>query len=150
MTKLKNTTRRGTTIVESVFALSVSLTLILGMLDLSLAELQDNLLSEAARRLARAAALHGALGPPQVTAWGPTSIATNAGDGSAYAAIITPILATMTPANVQVSLAWPDGGNTLGQRVQVVLTYTHHSVIPLNIYGASLQLQAESTMLIQH
>ncbi len=142
--------RGGATLLESSIVLGVSLTLIFGMFDLSLVEFQDDLLSEAARRLARAAATHGALAAPQQTSWGPAAVSANGGDGSEYAAAIAPVLATIPPASVKIALAWLDGDNALGHRVQVQLSYTHAALTPFQVYGQSIALTAESTMLIQH
>ncbi len=148
--RIRRDRRRGATLLESTLVLGASLMLIFGMFDLSLVEFEDDLLSEAARRLARAAATHGALAPPQATAWGPTAIATTAGDGSSYAAVITPVLAMMPPGEVRLSITWPDGDNALGHRVEVTLSYTHAALTPIQVYGASCTLTARSVMLIQH
>jgi hypothetical protein len=137
-------------LVETAAVLGPCLILIFGMLDLALVELQSNILSEGARRLARQAALHGALAPPQFSSWGVTAIHGNAGDGSQYAAVIEPILATMSPSDVKIEIVWLDGGNAISQRVQVTLSYSHAAIIPINLYGKSCQLKAVSTMLIQH
>ena len=142
--------RHGATLVETAIVLGAVLILLLGMLDLALVEVQNNTLSEGARRLAAQRPRTVALASPQSTCWGSAVVQTNAGDGSQYAEVVTPILGTIVPADVSLGIQWLDGGNQLGQRVQVTLSMQHHSIIPINLYGSSCNLQAVSTMLIQH
>jgi Flp pilus assembly protein TadG len=142
--------RKGAVLVESAVVLMCFLVLVLGTLDYGLAVLRYNALSEAARRLARAAIIHGEMAAPETTCWGPTSYVGNAADGSEFATTVQPALVAMSAEQVNIQLEWPDGGNRLDQRVQVTVSYEHHSAIP-SIFGSStLQLRAASLMRIVH
>jgi Flp pilus assembly protein TadG len=142
--------RRGAAAVEAAIVLPVFLLIILGTLDLGLAVFHDNMLSAIARRTARQAIVHGALAPPQMTAWGPSSYAGTANDASAVALAVRPMLITMDPSLVQINVDWLDGGNQPDQRVRVTLTYQEQSVVPKFFGHAPIGLQAVSTMRILH
>ncbi len=65
--------------------LIVFLLILFGMLDLGLLVLDYNTMSEAARRLARVAIVHGQMAAPAQTVWGPDTVSGTAADGSDYA-----------------------------------------------------------------
>src|SRR5688572_30357725 len=93
--------RHGVAVIEAAIVISVFLVILLGTLDLGLAVLRYNVLSETSRRLARTASLRGERATPERTAWGPGTYTGNAGDRSEYAEAIDDILITMKPQNVQ-------------------------------------------------
>ena len=136
-------------IVEGAIVIGVFLTMLLGMLDLALANLQNNMLTEGAHRVARAAMVHGSMAPPEETAWGPTLYTGNAGDATEMAAAIQPVLGTMNPSQTKIRIEWPDGGNEPGQRVKVTVEYKHKSLFPF-LFGDHLHLNSMSVMRIAH
>ena len=142
--------RRGAVVVESAIVISVFLVILLGTLDLGLAVLRYNVLSEAARRMARTASVRGERAAPEHPVWGPNLYNGTAGDGSMYADSIENILVTMHPSDVQIKLEWLDGGNQTGQRVRVRLIMNHDTIIPFLFGAADLQLTARSVMRIEH
>ncbi|NQV28384.1 MAG: pilus assembly protein [Rhodopirellula sp.] len=139
--------RCGAVMVETAIVLSVFLLLILGTLDLGIATYRYNTLSQAARQGARQAIVHGKLAPPAMTAWGPATYTGTAGDGSVYAQAVSPMLVGFTLSNVTIKVEWPDGGNTLQQRVRYTVTTPYQ---PAFFFGSTSTLSAVSTMPIAH
>jgi len=142
--------RLGATAVECAVVLSAFFVILFGMLDLGLAVLDYNTLTEASRRLCRQAIVHGQLAAPQMTVWGPTTVSGTAADGTAYAQALSPELATFDLNNVQYTIAWPDGTNSVDSRVQVAVTYKYETMMPLILGTSQISLQAETTMDVQH
>ena len=143
-------TRHGVAAIESVILLSTLLMVLFVVFDFGLAAFQCNTLAATARRVARAASLHGAAAPPEQPAWGPTAYAGTASDNTEIAATAAPLLATMPSSEVTLSVTWPDGDIQENNRVRVRVAYTHHAWIPFLSVSDSLNLHAESTMPIVH
>jgi len=120
------------------------------LFDLGLAAFQYNTLSAIARRVARTAIVHGALAPPNQSAWGPSEYTGTAADSSEIAAAAAPLLVTMPNSAVTIDVTWPDGDNVANHRVSVTLQYVHYPIVPFLLLGNPLTLQAESTMYIAH
>lgn len=142
--------RRGATLVESAVVLGVLLLVLFGMLDLGLAVLHHNTVSEAARRLAREAVVHGELAGAEGEAWGPGSVSMTADADSPIAEAVRPILTVIDPQDVSLSLSWPDAGNAAGQRVSATVSYQHQMMFPFVANGGLLDLQSVSTMRVAH
>ena len=142
--------RRGTALVEGTIVLGVFLVIILATCDFGLAVLRRNALAEAARRVTRAAIVHGDNAGPQLSEWGPNTYTNTAADNSEIAAAARPVLVTLSPANVSINTSWPDGGNKTGQRITAVVTYQHVPMLPFLFGSSPLQLRGESTMRIEH
>ena len=142
--------RRGATIVESALVLTALALIVLGILDVGIAVLRYNALSDAARRLARAAIVHGAMAEPQHAAWGPAPFVATADDASEIAAAVRPWLIAAAPEDVSVQVEWIDGGNQPDQRVRVTLRYAHERFVPLLLGASPVPLEATSTMQIAH
>ncbi|MBI3464450.1 MAG: pilus assembly protein [Planctomycetes bacterium] len=142
--------RRAAVMLESAIVLGVMLLTVLGALDLGLAVLRYNTLSEAARGLARHALVHGAQSPPELNAWGPASWAGAADESSEIAQAVKPFLVAMEPSKVSVRVEWPDGSNEPDERVQVTLTYEHQPIIPVVFGSQPITLTAVSTMRVAH
>jgi hypothetical protein len=136
--------------VEAAVVLGVFLTLLLGSLDLALAVLRSNALAEAARRLARAAIVHGEDSAAVFTPWGPATCQGTASDGSDYADAIRDALVVAKLSEVKYQLIWPDGDNAGGDRVQATLTSKYAPILPSLFGSASYTLQATSVMRIEH
>src|SRR5690348_10812448 len=87
--------RLGATMVECAFALPITLILLFGMLDLGLAAARYNAISDAARRVARAAIIHGSLESSHTAAWGPQEYVGTAADSSPIAIAANAVLPAM-------------------------------------------------------
>jgi Flp pilus assembly protein TadG len=136
--------------VESAVVLPICLLLLLGMLELSIALVRHTVMSEAARRVARAAIVHGSKATSSSGRWGPAPLQTSADSSEPSAAAVRDVLMTLDPADVSIAVNWPDGGNQPDQRVQVTVRYTHHPMISFpGLYG-QLDLIGVSTMRIAH
>ena len=144
------TRRRGATVVEGAIVIGVFLVVLFGILDLGFAVLHHNSLSEAARRLAREAIVHGEDATPEQTAWGPTAVSGTASDGSEYSASLVPELVTFRRENVHFSLEWLDAANRPNDRVRVTVTYGYEPMIPFVLGKSAIPLRAVTTMRIAH
>lgn len=142
--------RPGATLVESAIVLSVLLTFILGMLQLGLSTLQASVISDAARRLAREAAVHGAMAAPTRTVWGPVEQTGTAADSNEAGATLRKVLPTMNPAAVSYRIQWLDATNEPDQRILVEIEYTPQAVIPIMSWLVPAQLNASSTLRVLH
>lgn len=142
--------RRGAALIEAAVILGIFLTLLLGSLDLMLIVLRDNTLSQAARRLARAALVRGEGAAGFLQPWGPAPYAGTADEDTAQAAAIRGILVAVDPADVQVQMSWPDGGNATGDRVRVVVSMQHQSTVA-SLFGVEpYLLTSTAIMQIEH
>jgi hypothetical protein len=129
------------------------LTFVFGMLDLSLALLRTNLLSEASRRGARLAIVHGQMAPAGTDGgpWGPTTINVAAStSGVPIVDDIKPMLVGMDPSQVTIKVEWLDGGNAVGQRVRVTVSGSYQPMMTFIFGNPSIPLSASSTMPIAH
>jgi hypothetical protein len=129
--------------------LGILLVLLLVILDLGLAVARYNILAATARQVAREAIVRGSLAAPELTAWGPATYSGTASDGSEIAETARRSLAAIAPADVAVTVRWPDGGNREGDHVDVELRY-FHDALPLLGFGEGFDLQARSSMRIVH
>jgi Flp pilus assembly protein TadG len=142
--------RRGVAAVEGAIVLSVFLLILFGMLDLGLLVLDYNTLSEASRRLARQAIVHGQMAAPAMTVWGPATVTGTAADGTDYATALSPELATFNLSNVTYSIEWPAGTNRPDDPVQVTVTYQYPPIIPYLLGSATVPIRAVTNMAVQH
>jgi Flp pilus assembly protein TadG len=142
--------RQGATAVECAIVLSAFFIILFGMLDLGLAVLDYNTLTEATRRLCRQAIVHGQLASPQMTPWGPTTVTGTASDGTAYGQALSAELATFTLNEVHYAITWPDGANSYDSRVQVTVTYNYQPMMPLILGTSNILLQTATMMHVQH
>jgi hypothetical protein len=153
--------RRGATIVEMAIVLLTFLTLVLGMLDLGLGVARYNSLAHAARQGARQAIVHGSMAD-RLGPWGPAtvgpfslgatppSIVLPSTDAADIAAFIQPMLVHFNPAEVDVTVAWPEGGNEFGQPVTITLSAPFRPMMTFIFGNPTITLTAESTMSIAH
>lgn len=151
---LRNSTRRqqrrGTTLVESAIVLSASAVLLLGMMEMSVVLVRYITVSEATRRVARAAIVHGSMTTATQGVWGPTTVNTNAGASNPAAVVAREALMALNPEDVTVQVRWPDGSNQPGRRVEVNLSYTHTPIVSLPAMYSTLELKGSSTMRVAH
>jgi hypothetical protein len=142
--------RRGATAVEAAVVLPIFLLFLFTLLDLALAVVRYNSLSECARRATRAAIVRGEFGASPLTPLGPDAWAGTCADAFPLADLVRPLLVSMPPANVRFQAAWPDGGHRIGDRVQVELRFEHHSLLTSLFGNTPWTLSASSTMRIVH
>lgn len=141
--------RSGAAAVEGAIMLAVFLAVLFALFDLGLAVLRYNALSECARRAARAAIVRGERAP-ESTQLGHETWLGNGADAHILADQVRPLMVSMSPEDVQIFAIWPDGGNQVGQKIQIELTYQHESLFP-RLFGESpWELRATSTMRIVH
>jgi Flp pilus assembly protein TadG len=143
--------------IEAALIILLFITIILSMIDLGVAVLRYNLLSEAARQGARQAIVHGNLAPSNWNGgpWSPKSgypgvnpyKVSASSSSDAIASGIRAYLPTIDPSKVNITVQWPDGDILLNQRVQVTLTYTYQ---PMTTFFVPITLTATSTMPIAH
>lgn len=136
--------------VETAIVASVFLLLIFGTLDLGIATYRYNTLSQAARQGTRQAIVHGSLAPPAMTAWGPATYTGTAGDGSAYAQAISPMLVGFDLTKVTLKVEWLDGSNAIQKRVRYTVTTTYRPLLTSFFSNSSYTQSAASTMPIAH
>jgi Flp pilus assembly protein TadG len=148
--------RRGASLVEAAIILPIFLTLALGTIDVGLAVFQNHAIAEASRQGARIASVHGSLAP---SGWngGPWGTTAYSGAGNSTDTIPSTMSAAgafagLNPANVTVSVSWPDNGNNgqNGDRVQVQVSSTWTPIYTYLFGGLSVKLQATSIMPIAH
>ena len=151
----KRSIRRGAAMAEAAIVLPVFLSLALGTLDLGMAVFRNHAVGEAARQGARIASVHGFLAN-QLGPWGTTAYS---GAGDSTDTIPTAIrnagaLAGLNPANVTISVQWPDGSNNVltsaDCRVQVTASTTWTPLFSYLLGGTTLTLSATSIMPIAH
>lgn len=136
--------------VEMAIILNVFMLLVLGIVDLGLATYRYNTLSQAARQGARQAIVRGSLAPPAMAAWGPTTHTGTAGDGSVYAQAVSPMLVGFALDDVTLRIEWPDGGNSLQQRVRCTVATEYRPILTSFFSSSSYTQSAASTMPISH
>jgi len=109
--------------VETCVVLMTIFVVIYGLFDFGLLTLRQNMLDDAARRIARTAVLrsedsvHGA--------WGPVSIEGQLIDDPLIVEAIGPAKYIIHEDDIQVEIEWPDDANSSNARVVVQLSYDH-------------------------
>jgi len=145
----KAESRRGATTVELAVVLMVFLTIIFGMMDLSLAVLRYHVTSQSARQAARIAIIHGELAPPEQTTWGTTTVTTNLDADSEVPNAVRPYITSLDPAQTTLTLEWPDGNTRVGSKVTATVQ-TQYTPIITFLFSGNFTITAQSTMQIAH
>lgn len=141
--------RSGAVAVEGAIVLSVFLIVLLAMLDVSLAAARYNALSECARRAGRMAIVRGERSPAS-RQFGPATWEGTAKDTHAVTSPLRPLLVAMPSDQVHIKMTWPDGGNKVGQRVRIELTYSQKPTVPVLLGSKPWKLTSATTMRIVH
>jgi len=141
--------RHGVAAVEAAVVLTTFLVVLFALFDVAVASARSNALSESACRAARTAIVRGKKSPA-ASRLGPTAWSGTAAGSHVISQAIRPLLITMPPGQVQVRLTWPDGGNAIGQRVRVEVSYRQQNSVPFVFGSAPWPLHASSTMRIVH
>ena len=145
---MKRTNRRGSVAVESALVLGALSLLLLGMLEMSLILLNQTAMAEGARRVARAAMVHGDRAPDET--WGPAKLTLQGSDTHEAAAKLREILCAVPASDVELEVEWIDGDNSAGDRVRVTLQHTHRPIVPAWGWNTGMVLRGSSTMQIAH
>jgi hypothetical protein len=122
--------------------------MLFAMLDLGLAAVRFNALSEAARCVAREVILHGSMALDTPDAWGPGEFIGTAASNSDIVRPAQAVLPTMRLADVTVTVSWADSDNSPRDRVRVRMTYQHQPLIPVLFAWGPLDLRADAAMRI--
>lgn len=147
-TAVSQPARFGAAIVETAFVLPILLFMLFAFLDLGLAAIRQNALSDASRRIARQAIIHGALNPNNATQWGPEPFVGTAATDSPVVAAVKVAFPTMSIEDVEVHVSWPDGGNLPGDHVSVTVAYRHEVLVPGMLFWGTLDLASHTSMQI--
>ncbi len=144
--------REGVTTVEFAIITMVFLTVVFGMVEMSLVIFRYHIVSHAARQGARLAIVRGEL-TTQQRRWDPQVL------GSTHTALLSandpisnalrPSTGGVIPEQTTVTIAWPDTTNKLGSPVQVEVATTFRPFVTF-LFSAEWNLNARSTMLIEH
>lgn len=137
--------RMGVVLVESALVAPFLLIGLLLLLDCGLRVARSNNLSDCVRHAARHAAIHGATADDPL---GPEPWSGTLGDDYPLAEMIRHRLLTMAPADVTLSVTWPDGDHQHSDRVQVHLSCPQPALLPF--WTTASQITAQSTMPIVH
>jgi len=140
--------RCGVVALESAFVLPITFFTLFALLDLGLAAVRFNSLSEAARCVAREVILHGSMAIDSPDVWGPSEFNGTAASNSNIVRPAQLVLPTMRLEDVIVAVSWIDSDNSARDRVRVRMTYQHQPLIPVLFAWGTLDLRAETTMRI--
>lgn len=143
-TIVKDCDRRGVAAVEAAIVLPVAILILFAGLDVALIIQRQSLLTECACRAARQVIVSGELSRSSL---GPTTWSGTAADAHPVAAAIRPVLATLTPSTVNITVEWADGGNEAGKKVNVQLSSEAPTIVA-RLFGAKWVVSSRSTMLI--
>lgn len=141
---------KGAAMVEAAIVLPVCVLLLLGMFDASLLILRHTAMSAVARQVAREAIIHGSRASSSQGNWGPQPVTTSAEGGHPATSSAAGLLMAQNPAQVTIKLNWPDGDNTPGNRVRVMVSCVHTPLIGIPGWYGSMNLVGVSTMTIAH
>lgn len=144
-----NRRRSGAALIESAVVLSVMLLVLFGVLDLGLAALHSNNLTDVAQQLTRAAVVRGK-NATALTAWGPATYHGTGASAGEIGTLTAASLQIIKKEKVSITVEWLDGGNDDGDRVRTTLNYLHPFIVPQLFGFSSCQLKAVSTMRVSH
>ena len=145
--------------LETAIVLTVFLTLVFGMIELSISNLHEHIVNQGARQAARIAIVHGTLAPPKLAEWSPSTITTSGSPNFTYSipgtdtgvvgTAIQPYLTGLNLDDTTVTLQWLDGDAKAGSRVRVRVETAHQPFLTFP-FSTGWTLAGESTMQIAH
>jgi len=147
--------RSGVSAIETAITLPVLLMFACGLLDFGLGVFKQQVLTNAARELARQATVHGSMANRKGV-WGPTAITTTAdstsdGTEGEIAEIARRHLYGFRPEDVIVEVSWPEGNNNPEEdHVLVKMTSIRQSLTMIALGSDFNVLRAVSHMEIVH
>lgn len=118
---LKSTARKGAALAEAAISLTILLSMLIFILDYSIASFRSQSLNYLAERLAREASVHGNLTSPDWRGgvWGPSTINTTLDGSDPVAVMGRTFCKTLPSEEVSISITWPAGSNEMGNPVVV-------------------------------
>lgn len=120
-TSLKTRCRsRGATLVETALVLMILFVTIFGIFEFGMTAIRQNILDEAAHRLARAAAIRGE--DSSMGQWGPEAISTTLGSQADLVAEIGPAAYMLDTTQVNVEMSWQNNLATTNSELTVLMT----------------------------
>lgn len=102
--QIKQGSRRGTSLIETALVMMILFVIVLGVFEFGMAAVRQNMLDEAARRLARAGALRGE--DSLLDQWGPVAIDTTLDQSQELLAEIGPAVYLLDPSRISVAMSW--------------------------------------------
>jgi Flp pilus assembly protein TadG len=137
--------RGGAAMVEAAIVLPIVLLGLLVTLDLGMVVARLNSLSDCARHAARTVVIRGSRANDPL---GPSEWSGTLAESHPATIEVRDRLLAMPASGVSMTIAWPDGTNEPGKKVEVSLHFEHSSV--LGPWIGVLNLGAQSTMRILH
>jgi len=111
---------RGGTLVETALVLMILFVTIFGIFEFGMTAVRQNILDEAAHRLARAGAIRGE--DSLLGQWGPEAISSTLDSQADLFAEVGPAAYMLDASRVNVELAWEDNMATTNSELTVVMT----------------------------
>lgn len=140
--------RHATSAVETAVVLPICLLALFAILDLGLATLRLNSLTEATHYVGRIATIRGSDAPSPLNALGPQPMEITAAQSQDLFPQLAERLPTMSPESVIVALQWPDLDNRAGQRVRVELRFRHDALLLGLTPWGDLDLKTSTVMTV--
>lgn len=138
--------------METAIAISLFLTLVLGMVDLGYGVFKQHVLSQAARQIARKATVRGQLATRMDEVWGPEEIEMQADGENPVVEATAEKLIGWKLEEVHVHVTWPDGNNDArrSDRIKVELSAPYRPTLGFVVGNPNIVLRGSSTMYISH
>lgn len=113
--------RKGATLVEAAISLFILLSILIFVLDYSIASFRSQTLNYLAERLAREASVHGTRTSPSWRGgpWGPGTVRTTLAGADAVAVMGRTFCNTLPRDQVSITITWPAASNEMGNPVVV-------------------------------
>ena len=115
--------RPGATLVETALVLMILFVTIFGIFEFGMTAVRQNMLNEAAHRLARAGAIRGE--GSALTQWGPEAISSTLDAQPDLIAEVGPAAYMLDASQVNVELTWQDEMATTNSELTVLITCDH-------------------------
>lgn len=116
----KRIPRRGATLVETALVLMILFVTIFGIFEFGMTAVRQNILDEAAHRLARAGAIRGE--DSSLAHWGPAAISATLDTQADLVAEIGPAAYMLDTSRVNVEMSWQDDLATMNSELTVLVT----------------------------
>jgi Flp pilus assembly protein TadG len=136
---------RGETIIEFTLATVMLVILLLSVVEMGRMVLVYNTVANAARAGVRYAVVHGG---------DRTGSGANGPSGSGSTTQVQTVVkdfagaANLTPANLSITVSYPDGGNDAGSRVSVAVQYAYDPLVSYFISMLSVNMSSTSEGVI--
>lgn len=112
--------RRGATLVETALVLMMLFVMVFGIFEFGMTAVRQNILDEAAHRLARAAAIRGE--DSSMGNWGPAAISSTLDEQADFIAEVGPAAYMLDASQVNVEMSWQNDMATTNSELTVQVT----------------------------